>query len=107
MIKKRYFSIHSDFKTGILCKISFFIGLILLIIFIFLKIVSFIAGSESSGFFEQIYNFSQTSSINTILAFSILLIGASVILYFFSCQFAKLSKIAEDLENEEDNIDTE
>ncbi len=105
MFKKRYISVHSDFKTGILYKISLILGLILLIIFIFLKIFSIIVGSESSGFFEQIYNFSQTSYINTILAFSILLLGAAVILYFFYCQFAKLSKIAEDLENDENLVD--
>ena len=105
MFKKRYISVHSDFKTGILYKISLLLGLILLFIFIIFKIFSIIVGSESFGFTEQIYNFSQTSYINTILAFSILLIGVAVILYFFNRQFAKLSKIAEELENDENLID--
>jgi hypothetical protein len=43
----------------------------------------------------------------TILAFSILCIGLGLISYFFSCQFAKLSKIAEEIENDESLMDTE
>ena len=105
MIKKRYISVHYDFKTGIFYKISLILGLILLIFYIIIKIVSFIVGSDSSGLALDIYNFSQTSLINTIFAFSILLIAAAVILYFFNCQFAKLSKIAEELENDENLVD--
>jgi hypothetical protein len=101
MFKKRYFSAHSDFKTGILCKISFITGIALLVIVIFIFLISFIFGSDSTGIVEQIYNLSQTKIINTILAFSILLIGTSIILYFFNCQFSKLSKIAEDIEKDE------
>ncbi len=43
----------------------------------------------------------------TILAFSILFVGLGLISYFFSCQFAKLSKIAEEVENDESLMDTE
>ena len=102
MFKKRYHSVHNDFKTGILCKITIFGGIILLIIYVLITLLSFIFGSESSGFLNQIYSFSQSSYMSTILAFSILMIGASIILYFFSCQFAKLSEIAKDIENEVD-----
>jgi amino acid transporter len=105
MFKKRYISVHSDFKTGLFYKISLILGLILLIIFIIIKVTSFIVGSDSTGFAGDIYNFSQTPYINTIFAFSILLFAAAVILYFFNCQFAKLSKIAEELENEENLVD--
>ena len=105
MIKKRYFSVHNDFKTGILCKITIISGVILLILYLSISLLSFIFGSESTGFFNQIYSFSQSSYMSTILAFSILLIGIGVILYFFSCQFAKLSEIAKDIENEDDSTD--
>ena len=105
MFKKRYFSAHSDFKTGIFCKISFFIGIILLISVIIIFIISFIFGSESSGITEQIYNLSQSKLINTILAISILFIGTSIILYFFNCQFSKLSKIADEIEKDEKLIE--
>jgi amino acid transporter len=101
MFKKRYFSAHNDFKTGILHKITLIIGIALFIIYLIILGISFIFGSESSGFTNDIYNYSQSGSINTILAFSILFIGASIILYFFCCQFAKLSKIAEEIENDE------
>ena len=101
IFKKRYFSAHNDFKTGILYKITLIIGLVLLIIYLIIIALSFIFGSESSGFANDLYNFSRSGSMNTILAFSILFIGASVILYFFCRQFAKLSKIAEEIENDE------
>jgi hypothetical protein len=101
MFKKRYFSINDDFKTGFLCKITLFLGLILLFIYIFSKLSSLIFGEDSSGFVKQIYDFSQTSSPNSILAFSIILFGIGGILYFFHCQFLKLAKIADEIEKEE------
>lgn len=45
--------------------------------------------------------------IGTILAFVILFLGLGLISYFFACQFAKLSKIAEEVENDETLMDTE
>jgi hypothetical protein len=66
------------------------------------KISGIIIGEESSGLGKQIYDFSQSSHPNIILAFSILLIGFGIILYFFHCQFAKLAKIADEIEKSED-----
>jgi uncharacterized membrane protein len=102
MFKKRYFSAHDDFKTGFLCKFTLFLGIFLLIIFIFLKISSFIIGKGSSGLVGQIYDFSQTTYPSSILAFSIIFLFVGVVLYFFSCQFAKLAKIADEIEKGED-----
>jgi hypothetical protein len=102
MFKKRYFSTQSNFKTGFLCKFTLFLGVFLLIVFLFFKISSFIIGENSSGFLEQIYNFAQTTYPESILAISIIFIAISIIFYFFYCQFTKLAKIADDIENEED-----
>ncbi|UCH72421.1 MAG: hypothetical protein JSW62_02420 [Thermoplasmatales archaeon] len=107
MFKKRYFSTHDDFKTGFLCKFTLFLGILLLIIFIFFKISSFIIGEGSSGFIRQIYDFSQNTYPNSILAFSIILLFVGVVLYFFSCQFAKLEKIADEIEKGEKFEDLE
>ena len=101
MFKKRYFSASDDFKTGFLCKFTLFIGILLLIIFLFFKISSLIIGFGSSGFLGQIYDFSQTTYPNSILAFSMILIFVGIVLYFFNCQFAKLAKIADEIENGE------
>ena len=106
MFKKRYFSAQDDFKTGFFCKVTLFFGVILFLIFFFTKLSALIIGKNSTGFAKQIYDFSLTSLPNTILAFSILLLGIGLILYFFHCQFAKLAKIAdeiEELENLEEN----
>jgi len=101
MFKKRYFSIQDDFKTGFFCKITLLLGLILLLVYLFSILSSFIIGEDSSGFVRQIYDFSQTSYPNSILAFSIILFGVGGILYFFHCQFSKLAKIADEIEKEE------
>jgi len=101
MFKKRYFSAHNDFKTGFLCKFTLFFGIFLLIIFIFFKASFFIIGAGSSGFIGQIYDFSQTTYPNSILAFSMIFIFVGIVLYFFNCQFAKLAKIADEIENGE------
>ena len=71
------------------------------IIFIFLKVSSYIIGAGESGFLGQLYDFSQTTYPNSILAFSIILIFVGVVLYFFNCQFEKLAKIADEIENGE------
>jgi len=73
--------------------------------FIFLKISSFVIGSGGPSIVGQIYEFSQTTYPNTILAFAIILFGVSAILYFFHYQFSKLAKIADEIENEE-NLET-
>lgn len=101
MFKKRYFSAHDDFKTGFFCKLTLFLGLALLLIFIFSKISTLIIGENSSGFAKQIYDFSQTNYPNSFLAFSIILFGVGAILYFFHCQFIKLAKIADEIEKAE------
>ena len=98
MFKKRYFSAHSDFKTGKFCKFSIFLGILLLIIALFFYISGYLIGEGSSGILDQIYDFSKTTIPESILAFSIIFLAIGVILYFFYCQFVKLSKIADEME---------
>ncbi|MDH7506768.1 MAG: hypothetical protein QHH15_03135 [Candidatus Thermoplasmatota archaeon] len=105
MIKKRYFSLNNDLKTGFFYKIFLSIGIILVLIYIFFKLVILFFDEKSLGFAKQLYNFSQTSYPDSILAFSIIMLAISVIFYFFYCQFLKLSKIADDIEKEEESND--
>ncbi len=100
MIKKRYFSIDGDFKTGFLFKLFLLIGIILLLIFIFIKVTVFVVGEDSLGFAKQIYDFSQTNYPNSIFALSIIILAISVIFYFFYSQFVKLAKIPDEIEEE-------
>ena len=102
MFKKRYFSAHSDFKTGKFCKLFFFFGLLFLFIFLFFKVSSFIIGEGSSDILQQIYDLAQTTIPDSILALSIIFFAVGFILYFFHCQFAKLAKIADEIEKEGD-----
>jgi TRAP-type C4-dicarboxylate transport system permease small subunit len=105
MFKKRYFSAHSDFKTGKFCKFSIFLGVLLLIIALFFIIGGYLIGDGSSGILDQIYNVSTTTIPNSILAFSIIFFAVGIILYFFYCQFAKLAKIADEIEKVDESND--
>ncbi len=102
MFKKRYFSAYSDFKTGFFCKFFIFLGVVLLIIYLFFKIISIIAGEGSSGIVQQINDYSRTTYPDSILAFAIILFAVGFILYFFHYQFGKLAKIADEIEKGED-----
>jgi len=92
-VKKHVFSVHSDLKTGLACKIFLVVGGVLLIIY-FLQITFHVLpiGPSTEG---------------TLLAFAILFLGAALISYFFFCLFTKLSHIAEDIENDESLVDEE
>jgi len=101
MVKKRYHSVYSDFKSSFFCKFFIYSGGFLILIFVFLSLVSLFLTAENTGFLRDLYNFSKTSYPESILAFSIIFIAIGIILYFFRCQFAKLAKIAEEIENDE------
>jgi hypothetical protein len=102
MFKERRFSAHEDFRTGIFCKLSLFLGCFLLLFYVFLKIISLFIGQNNTGFIQTIYDLSQSSVADSIIAFSIVFLGVGFILYFFHLQFVKLSKIADEIENEEE-----
>lgn len=95
MFKKRYFSVHHKFKSDIFSKISFSLGIILLVSYIFLKII-------------QIFGENDISNSNTpdvLLSFSIIFFAVGIIMYFFCCQFKKLEKIADEIEKGEEPRD--
>lgn len=86
MFKKRNISVYSDLKTGFFCKFFLILGVILLVFYILQRAISFVDIGEDM--------------LGTVLAFAILSLGLGFILYFLSRQFAKLAKIAEEIEKE-------
>jgi len=84
-MKKRTISAYNDLKTSFLCKLFIFIGILLLIFYIFEQVVSFFGIADTV--------------LGSILAFSILFLGIGFLLGFLSCQFCKLAKIAEEIES--------
>jgi len=91
MFKKRYFSVHHKFKSNIFFKISLFLGIILLISYIVLKLIPMFGE----------FDISNSSTPDTLLSFSIIFFAVSIIMYFFCCQFRKLEKIADEIEKGE------
>ena len=86
MFKKRNISVYSDLKTGFFCKFFVIIGAVLLTFYVIQKTISLVKIGENT--------------LGIILAFAILSLGLGFILYFLSRQFAKLAKIAEEIEKE-------
>jgi len=103
MFKKRNISVYNDLKTSFLCKFSLLLGGVLLFVFVFFKVGSLFIDKGATGFLQFIYDFSRSSYIDSIVAFSIIFLGVGIILYFLHCQFAKLAKIADEIENEEED----
>ena len=93
MLKKRNISVYSDFKTGFFCKFFLLLGLILLIFYIIQWAIPLIIINEDVS--------------GIILAFSILLLGAGIIAYFFNYQFAKLAEIADEVEHGDESENLE
>ena len=62
---------------------------------------------NNTGFLQSFYDLSQSRVADSIIAFSIVFLGVGIILYFFHLQFAKLSKIADEIENEEEIKDSD
>jgi len=102
MFKKRYFQINHNFKTGLLSELFLIIGLILLAFFIFFVIISTAFNDGSTGFAKQLYDISVSTVPESLLSLSLISLAIGVIMYFFSCQFAKLEKIAEEIENNDE-----
>lgn len=74
------------------------IGIILLAFFIFFTMVSIIFSESNTGFTKQLYDISKSTVPESLLSLSLISLAASVIMYFFSWQFAKLEQIAEEIE---------
>ena len=102
MNKERHFSAYYDFRTGFFYKLSILLGIILIIIYASLKIISTFIKEESTGWVKALYDFSQSSKSEAIIAFAIILLAVGIILYFFHYQFSKLAKIAEEIENSDE-----
>ena len=89
MIKERRFSPKFDFHTGSVTKISFVISIVLLIVVAI----------------ELLLNITLLLDSSIFLALAILFLGVTGISWFFYSQFAKLSKIVTELENDESEQD--
>jgi len=104
MFKNKYFSTKHDFKTGFYFKLSLFLGLFLLFIFIILKISSLLVDKNSTGFLKSLYKISQGTITDSIGAFSLIFIAVGIIIYFLYSQFVKLDEIAKEIEEDTKDI---
>jgi len=100
MFKKRYFSVYGNFKTGLLYKLCLLTGIALVIIFGFIKIAGYFGESANNGLLFQMYELSNSTISESIIAFSVIFIGVGIILFFFNSQLEKLAKIADEIEND-------
>lgn len=79
-------TLNSEQKTNPTCILLLTIGILLLILYILDSITHIIGINDST--------------LGIILAFTIILIGVGLILYFFGLLFQKLATIADEIEQE-------
>jgi hypothetical protein len=101
ILKERHHPVYDDFRTGFLSKLSLFLGFFLLLVYVILKMCSLLISQNDTSFLRLIYDLSKTGHVDSLLAFSILCLGVGFILYFLHYQFVKLARIADEIENEE------
>lgn len=75
-----------DFKSKILCKTLFILGIITLALYI-IQLTTYLFTTDDT-------------LAGILLAFIILFFGLGVLSYFLSCQFTKLAEIAKEIENQ-------
>jgi hypothetical protein len=85
-MKPKTITLDSSKKTSPTCLFILTIGIILLAIYIIDSLTNIIGIDEST--------------LGIILAFTIILLGVGLILYFFGCLFNKLATIADEIEQE-------
>ncbi|HEC91657.1 MAG TPA: hypothetical protein ENI51_01470 [Candidatus Atribacteria bacterium] len=90
MIQKKHFSIHHDFKTGMLYRLCLSVGIFLLAVLLIIK---------ATEIFLSYHNY-PPGVTGVIIAFIIIFLGIGIILYFIHYQFMQLEKIADELDDE-------
>lgn len=107
MIRERHFSVKDDFRTGFFSRLFFILSLVLIVAVIFILTIGFFFSEENSGVIGFIVGLSNSSVVDTLIAFLIICLGLSTILFFFKRQFAKLDEIAKEFEDTLDESDEE
>ena len=103
MVKIKYFSVYSDFKSSFIARIFFFLALILFVFFVILSIFNHFYPKESEGLIGGIISIANSSIADTTLALFILFLGLAIISLFFHHQFKKLASIADEIEEMENS----
>ena len=98
MMKLKYFSVYSDFKTSFLAKSFFLISGIFLVIVLLVKLIHFFFSGVTNGVIEFFVSLANSSFLDISLAMIILFAGLGVITLFFHHQFKKLASIADEIE---------
>ena len=97
MIKKRTYSVHYDFHTGMLSRVFFILTILFFIIIGIILILGY------TGINNEL---SQSEIPIIILSFAIIFLFLGILSYFFQLQFKKLSEISEEIEKlQEENIE--
>jgi len=98
MVRTKYFSVYSDFKSSLFAKIFFILAIIFLVVFVILSIFNIAFPADSDGLIGEIVTVANSSFTETCLALFILLFGLALISLFFHHQFKKLASIADEIE---------
>jgi len=103
MIKQKIFSVHQDIKIGIISKIFFIFAGFFICLVIVLKSFGYFTPDVKEGFIGFLVTASSSYIVDTSLALIIIFIGLGGISLFFSHQFKKLSEIADEIQEYQEN----
>ena len=98
MMKLKYFSVYSDFKTSYIAKFFFLISGIFLVIVLLVKLINFFFNVVTNGVIGFFVSLADSSFLDISLAMIILFAGLGGIALFFHHQFKKLASIADEIE---------
>ena len=107
MIRKKFFSVKNDFRTGILSRVFLALAFILFFCIMIILTIGILFSNETNGIIGIVVGFYHSSVIDILLAFLIITVGLGGILWFFNRQFVKLDIIANEFDEDTDDQNKE
>lgn len=100
MIRKKFFSVKNDFRTGVLSRVFLALAFILFFCIVLIITIGILFANETNESIGLVVSLYHSSVIDILLAFLIITVGLGGILWFFKRQFVKLDTIANEYEEE-------
>jgi len=94
-------------KSGLSGRLLIYLGLFLILCFVFFKIISIVISNNSTGFLKDLYDFSSSSAPESFIALGLVIAFFGFLFLFFSHQFSKLAEIADEIENSKEFCEEE
>ncbi len=92
-------------KSGLTGRMLIYLGVFLILCFVFFKLIPIFISGDSTGFLKNLYDFSSSPAPESFIALGLVVTFFGFLLLFFSHQFSKLAEIADEIENNEEFLE--